>query len=201
MMMTSAAQFLTLANKYDDFSELITQMINEFIDRIMVYVPDKVGGDRVQEVEIYLKFIERFNLSEPELTPKEIKRQEQLRRYLIKSRERYQKIKAEEQTVGQPFKLICKCCGKEFESKRSNTCFAVLSHTKFCRQEAVEYRKRECTCENCGTVFTTDRNSVKYCCEACMREVEKERRAIKKVEQKSMGVSAVQKSDPKMKTE
>ncbi len=201
MMMTSTAQFLTLANKSADFSELITQMINEFIDRIMVHVPEKVGGDRVQEVEIYLKFIERFNLSEPELTPKEIKRQEQLRRYFIKSRERYQKIKAEEQTVGQPFKLICKCCGKEFESKGSNACFAVLSHTKFCRQEAVEYRKRECTCENCGTVFTTDRNSVKYCCEACMREVGKERRAIKKVEQKSMGVSVVQKSDPKMKTE
>ena len=74
MMMTSAAQFLTLANKYVDFSELITQMINEFIDRIMVHVPEKVGGDRVQEVEIYLKFIERFNLSEPELTPKEITR-------------------------------------------------------------------------------------------------------------------------------
>lgn len=48
----------------------------------------------MQEVEIYLKFIGRFELPEPELTPEEIKRQEQLRRHRIKSRERYQKIKA-----------------------------------------------------------------------------------------------------------
>ena len=26
-------------------------------------------------------------------------------------------IKADEHAVGQPFKLICKCCGKVFESK------------------------------------------------------------------------------------
>ena len=70
----------------------------------------------MQEVEIYLKFIGRFELPEPELTPEEIKRQEQLKRHRIKSRERYQKIKAGEHAVGQPFQLICKCCGEEFES-------------------------------------------------------------------------------------
>ena len=115
-----AAQFLSLAKKYTDFSELTTPMINEFIEKIIVHAPEKIDGDRVQEVEIYLKFIGRFELPEPELTPEEIKRQEQLRRHRIKSRERYQKIKAGEHAVGQPFKLICKCCGEEFESKRSN---------------------------------------------------------------------------------
>lgn len=114
-----AAQFLTLAKKYTDFSELTTPMINEFIEKIIVHAPEKIDGDRVQEVEIYLKFIGRFELPEPELTPEEIKRQEKLRRHRIKSRERYQKIKAGEHAVGQPFQLICKCCGEEFESKRS----------------------------------------------------------------------------------
>ena len=33
---------------------------------------EKVGGDRVQEVEIYLNFIGRFELPPPELTPEEI---------------------------------------------------------------------------------------------------------------------------------
>lgn len=98
-------------------------MINEFIDKIIVHAPEKIDGDRVQEVEIYLKFIGRFELPAPELTPEEIKRQEQLKWHRIKSRERYQKIKAGEHVVGQPFKLTCKCCGKEFESKRSNTLF------------------------------------------------------------------------------
>ena len=143
-------------------------MINEFIEKIIVHAPEKIDGDRVQEVEIYLKFIGRFELPEPELTPEEIKRQEQLRRHCIKSRERYQKIKAGEHAVGQPFKLICKCCGEEFESKRSNTLFcSPKCRTKFYRQEAAENRKRECVCENCGKTFTTERTDVKYCCDEC----------------------------------
>ena len=159
-----AAQFLTLAKKYTDFSELTTPMINEFIDKILVHAPEKIDGDRVQEVEIYLKFIGRFDLPEPELTLEEAKRQEQLRRHRIKSRERYQKIKAGEHAVGQPFKLTCKCCGKEFESKRSNTLFCGPNcRAKFYRQEAAESRSRECVCENCGTTFTATRIDVKYC--------------------------------------
>ena len=68
-----AAQFLALAKKYTDFSELTTPMINEFIDKIIVHAPEKIDGDRVQEVEIYLKFIGRFELPVPELTPEEVR--------------------------------------------------------------------------------------------------------------------------------
>ena len=71
-----AEQFLALAKKYTDFSELTTPMINEFIDKILVHVPEKVDGDRIQEVEIYLKFIGHFELPAPELTAEEEKRQE-----------------------------------------------------------------------------------------------------------------------------
>ena len=184
-----AAQFLSLAKKYTDFSELTTPMINEFIEKIIVHAPEKIDGDRVQEVEIYLKFIGRFELPEPELTPEEIKRQEQLRRHRIKSRERYQKIKAGEHAVGQPFKLICKCCSKEFESKRSNTLFcSPKCRTKFYRQEAAENRKRECVCENCGKTFIATRKDVKYCCDDCRTEanhrMQKERNVAKQIKEK-----------------
>ena len=187
-----AAQFLALAKKYTDFSELTTPMINEFIDKIIVHAPEKIDGDRVQEVEIYLNFIGRFELPAPELTPEEIKRQEQLKRHRIKSRERYQKIKAGEHAVGQPFKLTCKCCGKEFESRRSNTLFCGPNcRAKFYRQEAAENRKRECVCENCGKTFTTTRNDVKYCCDECRtqanRETQKERNAAKRAASKEGG--------------
>ena len=180
-----AAQFLALAKKYTDFSELTTPMINEFIDKILVHAPEKIDGDRVQEVEIYLKFIGRFDLPAPELTEEEIKRQEQLKRHRIKSRERYQKIKAGEHAVGQPFKLICKCCGKEFDSKRSNTLFCSPNcRAKFYRQEAAESRSRECVCENCGKTFTTTRSNVKFCSGDCQyehqRKKQNERRAAKK---------------------
>lgn len=180
-------QFLALAKKYTDFSELTTTMINEFIDKILVHEPEKVDGDRVQEVEIYLKFIGRFDLPEPELTPEEAKRQEQLRKHRIKSRERYQQIKSGEHVVGEPFKLTCKCCGKTFESKQSNALFCNQNcRAKFYRQEAAEKRSRECVCENCGKAFTTTRTDVKYCCEACRtessRKRQKERNSAKKVQ-------------------
>jgi small-conductance mechanosensitive channel len=69
-------QFMELAKRYTDFSELTTMMMNEFIEKIVVHAPEKVDGDRVQEVEIYLKFIGQFELPAPELTEEEIKRQE-----------------------------------------------------------------------------------------------------------------------------
>ena len=166
-----AEQFLALAKKYTDFSELTTPMINEFIDKILVHVPEKVDGDRIQEVEIYLKFIGHFELPAPELTAEEEKRQEQLRRHRIKSRERYQKIKAGEHAVGQPFKLTCKCCGKEFESRSSAAMYCSPNcRAKFYRQEAAEKRSREIACENCGKIFTTTRSDVKYCCDQCRYE-------------------------------
>jgi len=54
-------------------------MINEFIDKILVHAPYYIDGERMQEVEIYLKFIGQFELPAPELTEEEIKRQEQLK--------------------------------------------------------------------------------------------------------------------------
>ena len=156
-------------------------MINEFVEKIIVHAPERIDGDRVQEVEIHLRFIGQFELPAPELTVEEIKRQEQLKRHRIKSRERYQKIKAGEHAVGQPFMLTCKCCGQEFASKRTNTLFCGPNcRAKFYRQEAAESRSRECTCENCGKVFPTTRSSVKYCSDACRYAAQIKRQGARK---------------------
>ena len=166
-----AKQFLELARKYTDFSELTTPMINEFIEKIIVHAPERIEGDRVQEVEILLRFIGQFELPAPELTEEEIKRQEFLKKERIRSRERYQKLKSGERIVGVPVTLTCKCCGQEFASKRTNTLFCGPNcRSKFYRQEAAESRSRECTCENCGKVFTTTRSDVKYCSDDCRYE-------------------------------
>ena len=170
-------RFLALAKKYTDFSELTTPMINEFMDKIIVHTPEKVDGDRTQEVDIYLKFIGQFDLPAPELTPEAEKRQASLHRHRVKSRERYQMMKAGEHAVGQPFKLICKCCEEEFESRRTNTLFCGPNcRAKFYRQEAAADRTRECVCGNCGKAFITTRRDVKYCCEACQREAHRKMR-------------------------
>lgn len=169
-------QFMELARKYTDFSELTTPMINEFIEKIIVHAPEKLDGDRVQEIEIYLKFIGHFELPVPELTAEEIKRQEQLKRHRIRSRERYQLIKAGEHAVGQPFKLTCKCCGKEFEARSSATMYCSNScRAKYYRQEAAKERSRDIVCETCGKEFTTTRLDVKYCCEECRYEGNRQR--------------------------
>ncbi len=173
-------QFMELAKKYTDFSELTTPMINEFIEKIIVHAPEKLDGDRVQEIEIYLKFIGHLELPAPELTAEEIKRQEQLKRHRIRSRERYQLIKAGEHAVGQPFKLTCKCCGKEFEARSSATMYCSKScRAKYYRQEAAKERSRDIVCANCGKEFTTTRSDVKYCSEECRYEAQIKGRQIR----------------------
>ena len=119
-----AEQFLTLAKKYTDFSELTTPMINEFIDKILVHAPYYIDGERMQDVDIYLNFIGQFEIPEPELSEEEIKRQEQLKKKRVYERELYQKIKSGEHIVGKNFEVKCWECGKAFIAKST--------HTKFC---------------------------------------------------------------------
>lgn len=176
-----AEQFLALAKKYTDFSELTTQMINEFIEKIIVHAPEKVDGDRVQEIEIYLNFIGRFELPAPELTPEEEKRQEQLKRHRIRSRERYRQIQDGLIIPGEPFKKTCVCCGKEFEAKRSNAMYCSPScQQKYYRQQAAEERSRECVCGYCGKTFTATRSDVKYCSEDCRYKAQIKRQGERK---------------------
>ena len=166
-----AEKFIALAKKYTDFSELTTMMINEFVDKIIVHAPERVDGERTQEVEIYLNFIGHFDLPEPELTPEELKRQETLRRHRIKNRERYKQLKEGTRVKGQLFEITCKCCGETFETTRSYSLFCNPNcRAKYYRQEAAKERSREISCGNCGKTFTATRSDAKYCCDECRYE-------------------------------
>ena len=122
-----------------------------------------------------------LELPAPELTEEEIKRQEFLKKERIRSRERYQKLKSGERTVGVPVTLTCKCCGQEFASKRTNTLFCGPNcRAKFYRQEAAEGRSRACTCENCGKEFITTRSDVKYCSDDCRYAAQIKRQGARK---------------------
>ena len=105
-----ADQFLKLARKYTDFSELTTPMILEFVDKILVHKPDYSGGVRVMTVDVYLKFIGNFEIPAPELTPEEIAEQERieakreasrLRHKRYRDRKRREKLEAERNAVEQ----------------------------------------------------------------------------------------------------
>ena len=71
---------MALAKKYTDFSELTTPMINEFVDKIVDHEADRSTGERTQEVDIYLKFIGKFDVPIPEPTAEESEEQERLRK-------------------------------------------------------------------------------------------------------------------------
>jgi len=94
-----ADQFLTLAKKYTDFSILTTPMIYEFVDKIVVHAPDRSSGDRTQAVDIYLKFIGKFNVPLPEPTPEELAKEEKQRKRRAYAREWYRR-KKEQKCLG-----------------------------------------------------------------------------------------------------
>mgnify|MGYP000871869809 FL=1 len=107
-----ADKFIELVKRYTDFSELTTPMLNEFVEEILVHEADYSSGERVQEVEIYLNFIGKFELPVKEPTAEEIAEHEKLkarrakkaeynRRYMEKRRKRIaeEEQKSKEVTV------------------------------------------------------------------------------------------------------
>lgn len=73
----SASKFIALVKKYQDFEELTTPMLIEFIDKILVHERQYKGRiDSPQTIEIYFNFIGQLAIpcGEPEkgLTPEEI---------------------------------------------------------------------------------------------------------------------------------
>lgn len=55
-------------------------MIHEFVDKIVVHEADKSTGDRIQQIDIYLKYVGKLDIPMPELTPEQIKEEEHKRR-------------------------------------------------------------------------------------------------------------------------
>ena len=71
-----ADRFIALIDKYENFDKLTIAMLNEFIEKILVYERDRKGSiQTTQEVEIYFNFVGRFvppAFGEVELTPEEL---------------------------------------------------------------------------------------------------------------------------------
>lgn len=65
-------EFLALVHKYTDITELTPVIINEFVDKILVHKAEKIDGERVMEIEIYLNFIGKVELPAQKLTEEEL---------------------------------------------------------------------------------------------------------------------------------
>ena len=70
--------FIKLVNRYTDFTELTTPMLNEFIEKIVVHEGEGRGNNRCQRLDIYLNFIGAFEVPAEIVTPME--KEEQCRK-------------------------------------------------------------------------------------------------------------------------
>lgn len=72
----SAKRFLAIVERYENFEELSTIMLNEFVEKIIVHERDIKGrNDSTQKIDIYFNFIGQFMpsaMKEPEPTPEEL---------------------------------------------------------------------------------------------------------------------------------
>ena len=80
--------FLKLARSCTDFSVLTAPMLNQFVEKILVHEGEKIDGERTQEIEIYLKFIGKVEIPQPELSEEELQEEERLKARRAKGREK-----------------------------------------------------------------------------------------------------------------
>ena len=77
-----ADKFIGLVKKHTEFPELSAALLNEFVEKVIVHEAEKINGVRTMKVDIYLSFIGKFELPEPEQAQEEMpfrKRQKRLR--------------------------------------------------------------------------------------------------------------------------
>ena len=53
----NSRKFLKIAQRYTQIPELTTEILHEFIDKILVHAPIKVNGERVVKIDIYYNFV------------------------------------------------------------------------------------------------------------------------------------------------
>ncbi len=94
----SAARFLALVERYENFEQLTTVMLNEFVEKIVVHEREKKGRvDSPQKIEIHFNMIGQFippAMEQPELTPEQLEEQRKREERKEKLHQNYLKRKA-----------------------------------------------------------------------------------------------------------
>ena len=91
-----ADRFIELVKRHTEFTEFSAALLNEFVEKVIIHEADKSSGQRIQQVDIYLNFIGKFELPEleeqqeeaPPRTSKKKLRREMTEEELKRARER-----------------------------------------------------------------------------------------------------------------
>ena len=103
-----AKKFISLISRYENFDELTTTMINEFVEKIIVHERNRKGSQTSkQKIEIYFNFIGNYEPPKEELTEEEEEER-------LKIEEEKRKIKERKDRLHQNY-LKRKVNGKQQE--------------------------------------------------------------------------------------
>lgn len=84
-----AEQFMELVERYENFDELTPNIINEFVEKVVVYERDRKGSiQTTQRIDIHLNFIGEFEIPQEEIDPAELAAQEEARRKREETKDR-----------------------------------------------------------------------------------------------------------------
>lgn len=84
-----ARKFISLISRYENFDELTTTMINEFIEKIIIHERDRKGSQTSkQKIEIYFNFIGNYEVPKEELSEEERSKLEEEERRINERRDR-----------------------------------------------------------------------------------------------------------------
>jgi len=86
-------RFIKMVRRYTEIPELTATILNEYVERIVVFEPDKSSGRRIQDVDIYFTFIGKITLpgqedAEPLPLTEDDERKARQRAYYYKNREK-----------------------------------------------------------------------------------------------------------------
>lgn len=93
--------FIEIVRRYTDFDSLSTQMLNEFIEKIVVHEGDRSSSKRIQQIDIHLNFIGNFDVPVLKVIPTadELEAERRLEEKRIKERDRQREYRARKKGV------------------------------------------------------------------------------------------------------
>jgi hypothetical protein len=102
-------KFIAIVRKYTEISELTATILNEYVEKIVVFEADKSNGRREQRVDIYLNFIGKFSVpgQDEEAEPFDLAehRKAQFRAYYHRNKEKILAERAEKRAAEKAAKL------------------------------------------------------------------------------------------------
>ncbi|MCW6679303.1 DUF4368 domain-containing protein, partial [Anaerococcus sp. NML200574] len=123
-----AKKFISLISRYENFDELTTIMINEFVEKIIVHERDRKGSQTSkQKIEIYFNFIGNYELPQAELSDEEKQKLEEEERKIEERKDKLHQNYLKRKASGKQ---------KEYEDK-----YKAIREQK--KQEKLKVLKRE----------------------------------------------------------